>query len=97
MSDPADLEDSTRPSTSTVSNRGWGVAGLHPDRRPIKIISVTMSQGLGMEFLMQFEGVDRIDTLVPSAIAKLHCPQLVIEFYEKHCEFPPNVVVNPGR
>lgn len=64
--------------------------GLIPER----IVGATDSGGL--TFLMKWKGLDTLE-LVRSPIARLHCPQLVIQFYERHITWHKNRATNTGE
>ncbi|XP_065207212.1 chromobox protein homolog 5-like [Planococcus citri] len=56
--------------------------GFERGLKPERIIGATDTSGELM-FLMKWEGTDEAD-LVRSVDARTKCPQLIIEFYEKH-------------
>lgn len=56
--------------------------GFERGLKPERIIGATDTSGELM-FLMKWEGTDEAD-LVRSVDARSKCPQLIIEFYEKH-------------
>lgn len=66
-----------QPKTEITKLNGFE-RGLKPER----IIGATDTSGELM-FLMKWEGTDEAD-LVRSKDARSKCPQLIIEFYEKH-------------
>lgn len=57
-------------------------SGFERGLKPERIIGATDTSGELM-FLMKWEGTDEAD-LVRSKEARSKCPQLIIEFYEKH-------------
>lgn len=70
------------------------VNGFERGLRPERIVGATDSGGL--TFLMKWEGIETLE-LVRSPIARSYCPQLVIQFYERHITWHRTQATNTAQ
>ncbi|KAK5638820.1 hypothetical protein RI129_013115 [Pyrocoelia pectoralis] len=77
----------TSNSLRTVESRK--VIGFARGLQPERILACTNSSGQ-LLFLMQWANSTKVD-LVPAAEANIRCPEIVIDFYERH------IVLNTGK
>lgn len=75
------MDENQREPSPKVSYVLPRINGFERGMIPERIVGATDSGGL--TFLMKWQGMDTLE-LVRSPIARLHCPQLVIQFYERH-------------
>lgn len=75
-------EDYEKATRHIHSNRQHRIIGFARGYKPEKILSATNSSGQ-LLFLMKWANVNKAD-LVPAAEANIRCPDIVIDFYEKH-------------